>query len=97
MFENFLGGKVRRMDRQQKNDKTERARGLGRKTREEVGKGNQMTALRFQTGSEIRHPPASLWGSKTKSYLTLPTLQRAKGTHCRLCNTALETAVALPR
>ena len=29
---------------------TERARGLGRKTREETGKGNQMTALRFQTG-----------------------------------------------
>ena len=33
-----------------KKDKTERAKGLGRKTREETGKGNQMTALRFQTG-----------------------------------------------
>ena len=30
--------------------KTERARGLGRKIREEIGKGNPMTALRFQTG-----------------------------------------------
>ena len=29
------------MDHYQKNDKTERARGLGRKTREEIGKGNQ--------------------------------------------------------
>ena len=29
------------------------------KTREEIGKGNQMTALRFQTGRDIRHfwPP----------------------------------------
>ena len=26
------------------------------KTREEIGKGNQMTALRFQTGDVIRHP-----------------------------------------
>ena len=25
-------------------------RTIGRKTREEIGKGNQMTALRFQTG-----------------------------------------------
>ena len=41
------------MDHYQKNDKTERARGLGGKKgekREEIGKGNQMTALRFQTG-----------------------------------------------
>ena len=34
------------MDHQQKKDKTERATGLGRRTREETGKGNQMTALR---------------------------------------------------
>ena len=39
------------MDRWQKYDKTERAKGLVRKTREEIGKGNQMTALRFQTCS----------------------------------------------
>ena len=33
------------------------SRGLGRKTREEIGKGNPMTALRFKTGEEnIRHP-----------------------------------------
>ena len=36
--------------KKKKNDKTERARGLGRKTREKIGKGNHMTALRFQTG-----------------------------------------------
>ena len=34
----------------EKNDKTERARGLGRKNKRGDRKGNQMTALRFQTG-----------------------------------------------
>ena len=38
------------MDHYQKNDKTERARGLGRKNKRGDRKGNQMTALRFQTG-----------------------------------------------
>ena len=33
------------MEHQQKNDRTERARGLGRKMRQERGKRNQMTAL----------------------------------------------------
>ena len=33
----------------QKKDKTERATGLGRRTREEIVKWNQMTALRFQS------------------------------------------------
>ena len=49
-FGEFPGKKVRRMDHQQKLDRTERTRGLGRKMREEIGKGNQMMALRFQTG-----------------------------------------------
>ena len=49
----------------QKNDKTERARGLGRKTREELGKGNQMTALRFQTGPDTIRPRASPSGGVT--------------------------------
>ena len=30
--------------------------------REEIGKGNQMTALRFQTGVGHQTSPASLWG-----------------------------------
>ena len=33
-----------------KKDKTERAMGVDRKTREEIVKRNQMTALRLQTG-----------------------------------------------
>ena len=41
---------------------TERARGLGKKNPEEIGKGNQMTALRFQTGGGHQTSPASLWG-----------------------------------
>ena len=35
---------------------TERARRVGRKTREEKVKWNQMTVLRFQMGGDIRHP-----------------------------------------
>ena len=31
------------------------------KTREDIGKGNQMTALRFQTGGRYQTSPASLW------------------------------------
>ena len=34
----------------QKKDRIERVMGLGRRTREEIVKWNQMTALRFQTG-----------------------------------------------
>ena len=44
------GGGGMRIDHKQKNDKTERARGLGRGKKQEIGKGNQMTALSFQTG-----------------------------------------------
>ena len=42
--------KFRRMGQQaEKKDQTERVTGLGRRTREEIVKWNQMTALRFQT------------------------------------------------
>ena len=43
MFDNFLEKKER------KKKSGERARGLGRKTRQETRKGNQTTVLRFQT------------------------------------------------
>ena len=55
-MKNFLEKKIRRKDRQAEKNKTERVTGLGRKTREEIAKWNQMTALRFQTGGDIRHP-----------------------------------------
>ena len=57
--------KLRKMDQQAEKDKTERVTGLGRRTREEIAKWNQMTALRFQTGrtETLQHSflfPASL-------------------------------------
>ena len=58
-FVKMFGEKVRRMDHQQKNDATERARGLGSKKKR--GDGNQTTSL------------ASLWGCtmlKTASFET---------------------------
>ena len=56
---NFLGKFQQNMASRQKKDRTERVTGLGRKTREETAKWNQMTDLRFQTGEGIRHtwPP----------------------------------------
>ena len=67
----FLGGKKREKRQENgslaENDKTERARRLGRKkTREEIGKGNQMTGLRFQTGERHQASPASLRGAQGK-------------------------------
>ena len=51
------------MDQQAEKEKTERIKGLGRRTREEIAKWNQMTALRVQTGGgggeggrDIGHP-----------------------------------------
>ena len=46
--------KFRRKGLQAENDKTERVTELGRRTREEIAKWNQMTALRFQTGGTRR-------------------------------------------
>ena len=46
----------------EKKKKTERVTGLGRKTREEIVKRNQMTALRFQIGGRHQTSPASLRG-----------------------------------
>ena len=41
----------------QKKETTERVLGLGRRTREEIVKWNQMTTLRFQTGDETTDTP----------------------------------------
>ena len=51
------------MDQQIEKDKTERVTGLGKTTREEIGKWNQMTALRFLTEggtSDIRGLPSGV-------------------------------------
>ena len=44
--------RFRREDQQAEKDKIERVTGLARRTREEIAKWNQMTALRFQTAGE---------------------------------------------
>ena len=59
----FSGKKVRRMGQQVEKDLAERVAGLGWRTREEIVKYNQMTALRFQAGGRHQTSPASLWGS----------------------------------
>ena len=54
-MKNFLE-KFRRIDQQAEKDQTERVLGLGRRTKEEIAKWNQMTALRFQTGGRHQNP-----------------------------------------
>ena len=51
------------MDRQAEKDKTERGTGLGGRTREEIAKWNQMTALRFQTERRPQTSPVSPSGA----------------------------------
>ena len=60
------GKKFRRKGQQAENDKTERVTGLGRRTREEIAKWNQMTALRFQTGERHQTSPPPFGGSSVK-------------------------------
>ena len=54
------------MDQQAEKDKTERVTGLGRRTREEIAKWNQKTALRLQTVGRRETSPASLRGTTKK-------------------------------
>ena len=56
-----------RQQEKKKEDKAERVTGLGRKTREEIVKWNQMTALRFQTGGRHQTSPASFEIRRTRS------------------------------
>ena len=48
------------MDQQAEKDKTERVTGLGRRTREEIAKWDQITALRFQVTSDIPGLPSGV-------------------------------------
>ena len=62
----ILWKKFRKMDWQAEKVMTERVTGLGRRTREKMAKWNQMTALRFQTGGDNRHPrPRTHWKKTT--------------------------------
>ena len=51
----------------QKKDQTERVTRLGRRTREETVKWNQMTALRFHTWGETSDIPGLLGGGSTET------------------------------
>ena len=51
------------MGQQAEKDKTERVTGLGRRTREETAKWNQMTALRFHYRGETSDIPGLLSGA----------------------------------
>ena len=62
-----------------KKDKTERVIGPSRRTREEIVKWNQMTALRFQTGGDIRHPWPHFGGAYTVT-LSLTSKENEKRT-----------------
>ena len=59
------------MDQQAGKDQIERVTGLGRRTREGIGKWNQMTALRFQTGG--RHQTDRETSSHTQTHLNTST------------------------
>ena len=65
----------------QKKDKTERATGRGRRTREVIAKWNQMTALRFQTGGKTSDIPGLLSGRsatiKPKAPMKRPTTSKS--------------------
>ena len=63
--EEFSGKKVQQNGPagSRKKDKTRRATGLGRRTRKEIVKQNQVKALRFQTGGKRQTSPASLQGA----------------------------------
>ena len=61
--------KFRKKGQQVEKGKTERVTGLGRRTREEIAKWNQMTALRFQTGGgDIRHPRPPFGGARAAKF-----------------------------
>ena len=78
-MKNFLGKVQKKGSAGRKKDKIERVIGLGRGTRQEITKWNQMTALRFQTGGRHQTFPAPLRGTNRKE-------KRQKGITHSTCN-----------
>ena len=68
MLDEFSGKSSAEWTSRQKKDTTERVTGLGRGTREEIVKWNQMTALRFHTGGKTSDIPGLPLGDPTRSY-----------------------------
>ena len=65
---NFPEKKFRRKGQQAEKDTSERVTGLGRRTREEIAKWNQMTALRLQTGETSDIPGLPSGAEWTNSF-----------------------------
>ena len=61
--EEFSGKSSGEWTSRQKKENTETVTRQGRRTREEIVKWNQMTALRFKTGRRHQTSPASLRGA----------------------------------
>ena len=72
---------MRRKGQQAENDKTERVTGLGRRLRKEIAKWNQMTALTFQTGGDIRHPQPPFGGQIQSKWPGSVALKTKKSLH----------------
>ena len=85
--EEFSGKKIGRKGQQAENDKTERVTGLGRRTREETAKWNQMTALRFQTEGRHQTSPSSLRGQRFLKWPHLHSIWEEKKAFCLRQNT----------
>ena len=66
----------------EENDKTERVTGLGRRTREEIAKWNQLTALRFPTGGRTSDIP----GLPSGGFKTSCNTERSLMTRNVSCN-----------
>ena len=81
-IEEFSGKSSEEWTSRQKKDTTERVTGLGRRTREQIAKWNQMTALRFHTGGRHQPFPASLRGSRTMPKSPADTLYRLLVLQC---------------
>ena len=93
-IEEFFWKKFRRKDQQAENDNIERVTGLGRRTREEIAKWNQMTALRFQTGGRHQASQASLRGRQRES-IVKPGKERA-WQRDKCCKTQQSDSVVKP-
>ena len=74
----FREKEVRRTGQKKKN-KTERATGLGIRTKGEIQKsGIKLKALKFQTGGRHQKSPASLWGATALTIKTITTPEKVK-------------------
>ena len=95
-IEQFSGKSLEERASRQKKNKTERVTGLGRRTREEPAKRNQMTALRFQTGGRHQTSPDSLQGRTRININTLHILRCGLQFNCMSIGSVLFCVGVVP-